>query len=155
MSMDFKLVFLWTDIALWGLMAVLGLYVLRIRSQATLRATWARVLRDPVALSASVVMGLFLALTLLDSVHYRLALPANADGTVFYESRTNSLLDKLLARQIAMRETSYSEPLSYQAFNKENLAAEGDAVRRDFPRLQFGGAHLKNPAQDSHVLCVD
>jgi len=146
--MQFKIVFLWTDIALWGLMAVLCLYVLRIRAQATLRATWVRVLRDPVALSASVVMGLFLALTLLDSVHYRTALPANSEGAVFYESRTNSLLDKLLARQIAMRETSYSEPLSYRGFNKENLAAEGDVVRRDYPRLQFGGAHLKNPTQD-------
>lgn len=146
--MGFKLVLLWTDIALWALMAVLCLYVLRIRGQATLRATWLRVLRDPVALSAGVVMALFLLLTMLDSVHSRQALPANADGTVFYEARTSSLLDKLLARQIAMRETSYSEPLSYRGFNKENLAAEGDAVRRDYPRLQFGGAHLQDPAQE-------
>lgn len=146
--MGFKLVFLWTDVALWALMAVLVLYVLRIRSQATLRATWVRVLRDPVALCASVVMALFLMLTMLDSVHYRLALSANASGAVFYDTRTSSLLDQLLARQIEMRETSYSEPLSYRGFNKENLAGEGEAVRRDYPRLQFGGAHLKDPARE-------
>ena len=148
--MGFKFVFLWTDVALWALMAALAAYVLRIRSQATLRASWARVLRDPVSLSASVVMALFLLLTLVDSVHFRRALPSSdVKAAQFYDTRTESLLDLLLARQIAMRETSYSEPLSYRGFNKEALPAaegSGDAVTRDYPRLQFGGAHLSDPA---------
>ena len=35
--MDFKLVILWTDVALWALLVVLIVYGLRIRSQASLR----------------------------------------------------------------------------------------------------------------------
>jgi peptide/nickel transport system permease protein len=159
--MEFKIVLLWTDVALWAMLAVLLGYGLRIRGHATLRATWLRVLRDPVAASAGVVMALFLLLTMLDSVHYRAALSATdasrAAGAVFYETRTVSLLDKLLVRQIAMRETSYSTPLSYQGFNREVVvpvdAGEDAAmktaaapVKRDYPRLQFGGAHLADPA---------
>ena len=59
-GMGFKFVFLWTDVALWALLVSLIAYGLRIRSQAHLRGTWVRVLRDPVALSAGVVMAFFL-----------------------------------------------------------------------------------------------
>lgn len=149
--MGFKFVVLWTDVALWAMFACLIAYGLRIRGQATLRGSWARVLRDPVAASAAVVMALFLGLTMVDSVHLRVALPGN-DG--FYDTRTLSLLDLALARQIEMRETSYSLPLSYRGFNKESQATDGaeggassaEVTRRDYPRLQFGGAQLKDPA---------
>ncbi len=163
--MGFKIVLLWTDVALWAMLAVSFGYTWRIRGNATLRATWLRVLRDPVAASAGAVMALFLLLTMVDSVHYRAALGATdasrAAGAVFYETRTVSLLDKMLARQIAMRETSYSKPLSYQGFNREVVvpvdAVAGEAVesdvavaaapvQRDYPRLHFGGAHLADPA---------
>ena len=144
--MGFKFVILWTDVALWAMLAVLIAYGLRIRSQASLRDSWARVLRDPVAASAAVVMALFFVLTMLDSVHFRKSLPGTTASVQFYDTRTLSLLDVLLARQIEMRETSYSTPLSYQGFNKEvQASAVADTVVRDYPRLQHGGAHLKNP----------
>ena len=147
--MGFKFVFLWTDVALWALVAVLFVYVWRVRRQAALRATWVRVLRDPVALSAAVVMALFLLLTMVDSVHFRSVLASrDGGGQTFYDTRTESLLDVVLARQIAMRESSYSAPLSYLGFNKEMVAGEGGEIGRDYPRLQFGGAQLKHPAAE-------
>lgn len=149
--MGFKFVFLWTDLALWAMTAVLAAYVLRIRGQATLRATWVRVLRDPVALSAGVVLALFFVVTLVDSVHYRGALASRAgdqQDRQFYDTQSRSLLDALLARQIAMRETSYSAPLAYQGFGKENVPGAGGEVARDYPRLAFGGAHLADPARE-------
>nr|WP_295075604.1 ABC transporter permease [uncultured Roseateles sp.] len=146
--MDFKFVFLWTDAALWALMAGLLAYALRVRGQATLKANWQRVLRDPVAASAGLLLSLFLLLTLLDSVHFRsrIAVSAEAAGQgahAVYDTQTRSLLDLLLQRPISMRELSYSEPLAYQGFNKE---AQQDSLQRDYPRLQFGGAHLQQPA---------
>ncbi|ALT77714.1 ABC transporter permease [Paucibacter sp. KCTC 42545] len=147
--MDFKFVFLWTDAALWALMAGLLAYALRVRGQATLKANWQRVLRDPVAASAGLLLGLFLLLTLLDSVHFRsrIAVSAEAAGQgapAVYDTQTRSLLDLLLQRPISMRELSYSEPLAYRGFNKE---AQQDSLQRDYPRLQFGGAHLQHPAE--------
>lgn len=145
--MGFKLVFLWTDVALWALFAALLAYVLRIRSHPTLRATWSRVLRDPAAASAGLVMLLFLLVTALDSVHFRRALPAQ-NAQVFYDTRTESLLDLVLARQIEMRETTYSAPLAYVGLNKESVTDAAGQTTRDFPRLNFGGAHLSDPAAD-------
>jgi peptide/nickel transport system permease protein len=141
-----KPVLLWTDLALWLMAAALLAYAWRVRSNANLRATWQRVLRDPVAASAGVVMALFLLLTLVDSVHLRRALPTAEGAVAIYDTRTLSLLDVILVRQIEMREVSYSLPLGTHGFNKESVIDAGGAVRRDYPRLRFGGAHLADPA---------
>jgi peptide/nickel transport system permease protein len=140
-----KFVLLWTDLALWLMTAAMLAYGLRVRAHAHLRATWRRVLRDPVAASAGVVMVLFLLLTLVDSVHLRRALPS-AEGAPVYDTRTLSLLDILLERQTAMREVSYSLPLGTHGFNKESVVDAQGQVHRDYPRLQFGGARLADPA---------
>ena len=140
-----KFVLLWTDLALWLMAAAIVAYALRVKSQAHLRATWQRVLRDPVAASAGVVMALFLGVTLVDSVHLRPAL-ATTDGSTVYDTRTLSTLDLLLARQTAMREVSYSVPLGTHGFNKESIVDAQGQARRDYPRLKFGGAHLSDPA---------
>lgn len=140
-----KFVLLWTDLALWLMVAAVVAYALRVRGQAHLRATWRRVLRDPVAASAGVVIALFLGVTLVDSVHLRRALPTT-DGSAIYDTRTLSALDLLLERQTAMREVSYSVPLGTHGFNKESVVAPDGQVARDYPRLKFGGAHLADPA---------
>jgi peptide/nickel transport system permease protein len=142
----FKFVFLWTDLALWAMALALVAYALRIRGQANLRATWVRVLRDPVAMSAGVVMALFLVLTMVDSVHFRVLL--SGTGSSVYSTRTESLLDRVLALQIASRESSYSAPLAWHGLNKAVVAADDGAIMRDYPRLQFGGAQLKDPKRD-------
>jgi peptide/nickel transport system permease protein len=146
--MGFKLVVLWTDVALWAMFAALVSYALHVRRDPGLRTTWLKVARDPAAVSAGLVLLLFVAVTLIDSVHFRRALPSAAGGTqVFYDTRTESLLDVVLARQLAMRETSYSAPLATQGHTKEPLEADGRSVR-DFPRLTHAGAHLKDPQRD-------
>jgi peptide/nickel transport system permease protein len=146
--MSFKFVVLWTDVALWALFAALLGYGLRVARHGNLRATWRRVLRDAPALCSALVLLLFMAVTALDSVHFRRALPATegqAAGQVFFETRTQSLLDLLLARQIAMRETTYSAPLGYRAITKQTVTRDGQTLR-ELPRLLYGGAHLSDPA---------
>lgn len=144
--MGFKLVLLWTDVALWALFAALAAYALRVRRDPNLRASWHKVLRDPAALSAGVVLLLFVAVTLVDSVHFRRALPGSAgQSQVFYDTRTESLLDIVLSRQLDMREVTYSSPLATNAHTKQSIEVDGKVVR-DFPRLVHGGAHLQDPA---------
>ena len=96
--MGFKVVILWTDVALWAMFAALVFYIARLIRRPHLRANWQRVLRDPAALSAGVVLALFLGLTALDSLHFRRALADSPAGQQFYETRTESVLDLLLAR---------------------------------------------------------
>jgi peptide/nickel transport system permease protein len=148
--MGFKFVLLWTDLALWALFVALIGYGVRVARAPHLRATWFKVLRDPAAMCSALVLLAFLLAAGLDSVHLRRALPPSAGqaaATVFYDSRTESLLDVVLSRQHAMRESSYSAPLAYVAHNKQTTTVNGQPVR-DFPRLQFGGAHLKDPARE-------
>jgi peptide/nickel transport system permease protein len=147
--MTFKLVILWTDAVLWlTLLAGVG-YAVWVRRSPPQAATWRKVWREAVAMSAGVVLAACLAVTMIDSVHFRRALPAGgqeAAGQTFYATRTESLLDLVLARPIAMREASYSSPLAWQGFQKETVVRQGQLLR-DFPRLTFGGAHLAQPEQ--------
>jgi peptide/nickel transport system permease protein len=148
--MGFEFVFLWTDVALWALFAALAAYALRVARSEPLRATWARVGRDAPALCAALLLLAFTLLTLLDSVHLRRALPPAAGqpaGREFYDTRTLSLLDLVLARQLQMRESSYSAPLAWHAFAKEATTRDGRTVR-EYPRLAYGGAHLADPQRD-------
>jgi len=155
-----KLVFLWTDVVLWAMVAVLAWYAWRIKGNPNLRANWYKVARDPAALCAGIVLALFALVTLLDSVHFRRALlpvvsasvsaSVNASGErgdapTFYATNAESLLDALLARQIEMRETDHSRPLAYMSLKKESFERDGKAVH-DYARLRYGGAHLGDPA---------
>ena len=146
-----KLVFLATDLALYGQLVVIALYIWHTLRSPTLRQTWRHVLHDAAAMSAGVVLLLFLLIAVLDSVHFRSLLPPAA-GTAAsagpaYSTRTLSVLDVLLAGPREAREKTYSAPLETIQFSKESMVVDGKTVR-DFPRLQFGGAHLKDaPAE--------
>src|SRR5690606_15739055 len=144
-----KFVFLWTDVALFLLVAgVLG-YAWRVRRSPALRATWARVGRDAPAMSSAVILLAFVAVGLLDSIHYRPQLPpapgAAADAPPIYAPAVRSALDGLLDGTVLARpEKTYSAPLAARQFTKETELIDGQPVR-DFPRLRSGGAHLAEP----------
>jgi peptide/nickel transport system permease protein len=143
-----KFVILWTDAAVWLMLAALVAYGLGVWRSPEKRQRWGRVFRDPGALASSIVLLLALGLTLLDSVHYRPLLPAApgaAPGPAAYDTRTRSLLDAVLADLVQGRESTYSKPLAYLGFTKESVVVGGE-VQRVAPRLQYGGAHLSDPA---------
>ena len=143
-----KFVILWTDAAVWLMMAALVAYGLSVWRSPEKRQRWGRVFRDPGALASSIVLLLALGLTLLDSVHYRPLLPAApgaAPGPAAYDTRTRSLLDAVLADLVDGRESTYSKPLAYLGFTKESVVVGGE-VQRVAPRLKYGGAHLSDPA---------
>ena len=142
-----KLVVLWTDGAVWLLLAAMVGYAVLVLRRPQLAANWSKVFRDAPTLASSLVLLLCLGVTLLDSVHYRPRLPPAAGagpGVVAYESRTRSLLDQALWTLLQSRESTYSRPLSYLGFTKESLLVDGE-IKRVAPRLEFGGRHLVDP----------
>lgn len=144
-----KFVFLWTDIALFLLVAAVLGYAWRVRRSPTLRATWARVARDAPAMSSAVILLVFVVVGLLDSIHYRPQLPpapgAAANAPPIYAPAVQSALDGLLRETVLMQpEKTYSAPLAARQFTKETELIEGHPLR-DFPRLRSGGAHLDDP----------
>jgi peptide/nickel transport system permease protein len=143
----FKLVILWTDVVMWALaVLVVGIAVAAAR-RPEWRRTWRRVFADAGAMAASVVLAACFGVALLDSVHYRLALPpapGTPPGVTAYEPFTRSLLDAALRPLVADREATYSRPLAFEGFTKETVD-EGGVVRRVAPRLEHGGRHLTDP----------
>jgi peptide/nickel transport system permease protein len=146
-----KLVFLATDVVLYLLLAAIVVYVWHALRTRTLRQTWRVVLRDPAAMSAAVVLGVFLLISILDSIHFRSLLPpapgAAANAAPAYSTRTLSVLDALLSGPRESVEKTYSIPLGTHSYSKESVLVNGKTVR-EYPRLKFGGAHLKDPERE-------
>jgi len=121
MELPFKIVWLWTDVALWLLFGAAVLYVLIIRRDEALAATWKRVFSSAPAMASSVVLLALLLVAGLDSLHFRQALPHRDGVTQGYDTRTRSVLDVALVRMIDGRENSYSMPLATHGFSKETV----------------------------------
>lgn len=143
-----KLVFLATDIVLYVLLLAMALYVRHALRTPTLRQTWRIVVRDASAMSAAVILAIFLLVAVLDSMHFRPLLPPAPDASptaeAAYSTRTLSVLDQMLKGRRESNEKTYSVPLGTHQFSKETMLVDGKSVR-DYPRLKFGGAHLQDP----------
>ena len=162
-----KIIFLWTDIALFALLFAVLLYAWHVSRSPALRATWGRVARNTPAMCSAVVLLVFVVIGLLDSLHYQPRLPpvvvAPAAATIaspgasattaattaaapIYAPKVMSVLDALLEdTAFARPEKTYSAPLAWLQYTKESILQEGGEPRRDFPRLRFGGKHLTAP----------
>lgn len=140
-------VFLITDLFVFALLLAGLAYGWSVSRDEHLRAQWRLILRRPVAMVSAMVLGLFLLMALLDSVHYRPALPEVPGQVQSHAADPVSWLDKLIDPLVQARERSYSEPLAAYGFRKQSIERQGEVVR-DYPRLQFGGAHLRDPASE-------
>lgn len=144
--MDFKPVVLASDFLLFVLLlGTIALAFASVRSEP-LRDAWRRVADNRIGLAAATVMTLFVAIGLLDSLHYKPRLadanavrPAPAEGRVQYSVEVLSALDALLMPLRTNTEKTYSAPLATHSFALESDEA-GKA--RIYPRLQYGGAHV-------------
>lgn len=146
-----KLVFLSTDVVLLLLLLAGIGYVFYVRRKPDLLLNWRRVFQSPAALSASLVLLVFVVIALLDSIHYRPLLPlapgSAANAPPAYATRTFSVLDAILMRPLLAIEKTYSAPLAYASFSREPMVVDGKQLRV-FPRLTHGGAHLRDPERD-------
>lgn len=141
-----KFVLLWTDAAVWLLVAALVTYAVAVIRSPALSANWRKVFRDAAALSSAGLLALCLLVTLADSIHYRPRLTTAGAGAAAFDTRTSSLLDAALSGLVASREVTYSRPLAYVSFTKETVTINGQPTRVA-PRLKHGGVHLSQPEQ--------
>jgi len=130
-----KLVLLWSDALFFLLLAVAvasGIWASRVEH---LRLSWRKVGQSKVGMAAATLLLAFVAVALLDSLHYRERLPGDKET---YAVEVRSALDALLTGLRTRTEKTYSAPLATHSFAKETLDGEG----RGFPRLKHAGAHL-------------
>ena len=140
-------VLLWTDALLWLLVALGIGYTIYVRRQPHLLAPWHRVARSAAGMSSLVFLVVFIAIALLDSIHLRPRLENMTGETqAAYSVEVLSSLDMLLTDLRTHTERTYSAPLATRAYAKETMERPDGTVAREFPRLQYGGAHLRDEA---------
>jgi peptide/nickel transport system permease protein len=155
-------VILLTDALIFLLIAVaigFGVYAAR---HEHLRGPWRSVGRSPVGIAALVVIAFYVAIGLLDSLHFhpRLDAPTPAeplqqeaapengapDPGPRYSTQVLSVLDLWLTPLRERDEKTFSAPFATHLFVKEAIEQPDGSTVRDYPRLTHGGAHLKDPA---------
>jgi peptide/nickel transport system permease protein len=151
-----KPVFLATDLALFVLLIAVMCYVVYVRRTPPLRAQWARVFMARSGMASAVVLTAVLALSLLDSLHYRTPLPNTAkpadqlSSVQAYSAKTTSVLEALLNHLKSGQEKTYSYPISSTQTFKETTLIDGKSIR-DNPPLKYGGAHLRSAGQRGDI----
>ncbi|MFZ5523838.1 MAG: ABC transporter permease [Pseudomonadota bacterium] len=145
--MNFMPVMLWSDALVFLLLAAGIASAWYVRRHEHLLLPWRRVARSATAMVSLLVLSLFLVIGLLDTLHYRVALPQQNNGETVYSPEVLSVFDKLAEPLRTHIEKTYSAPLAVTLYAKESTTdAQGNVVR-GYPRLQYGGAHLTDVAQ--------
>jgi peptide/nickel transport system permease protein len=149
---DFQLVVLWSDVLFAVLICALAAGVSFAMRREHLRRAWHGVFSRPSAMASLVILLCYLLIAIIDSVHYRPALEQKgepvAGARVIYSVEVKSLLDVVLAGMRETTEKSYSEPFAAYLYEKQVMEQPDGSQRRDYPRLQFGSAHLADPANE-------
>ena len=139
-------VVLWTDALIFALLAAVLVLVWFVRRQEHLLEPWRRVAQRPMAMGAALVLGAFVVIGLLDSLHYRERLHDSPADAPQYSVEVLSVFDALVGELRTQQEKTYSAPLAMQLYAKEFVERDGATVR-EYPRLKYGGAHLGHAAE--------
>jgi len=141
-------VILWTDALIFLLIAVGIASAWWIRHRPHLMLPWQRVARSSVGMVSLLVLSLFIMVGVLDTLHYRAALPEKNNGQTVYSPEVLSAFDALVSGLRNRTEKTYSAPLAAYLYAKESIETPDGKLLRDYPRLKFGGAHLDNPERE-------
>ena len=159
------MVFLWTDILIWLLVLLVVLFARYTSNRRHLREPWERVFRSRVAVGAALVLSLFIAIGLLDSIHFR---ASNDTGN---GEEVLSLFDAMVPSLRERQEKTYSAPFATHLYAKETVriprneampasieglttAMSDEGRQRIHPRLVYGGAHLEDPDERSRDILI-
>ena len=152
--MNFTPVMLWSDALVFLLLAASIASAWYVRQREHLLLPWRRVAQNATAMVSLLVLALFVLVGLLDTLHYRIALPEKNGGETVYSPEVLSVFDKLVTPLRAQTEKTYSAPLAVTLYAKESINDAQGRVLRDYPRLRYGGAHLMSDVsqRDGDVL---
>ncbi|OIR02223.1 oligopeptide transport system permease protein OppC [mine drainage metagenome] len=145
--MSFTPVILWSDALVFLLLAAVVAGAWYVRRHEHLLLPWKRVAKSNVAMLSLLVLSLFIVVGLLDTLHFRMALPQTNSGGKLYSPEVLSVFDKLVEPLRTHVEKTYSAPFALTLYAKESRTdAEGNIVR-EYPRLRYGGSHLSEASQ--------
>ena len=142
MTMPFMPVILWSDALLFLLLAGMVALGWAMRDQDWFRDPWRQVLKSRLGLGSGLILALFVAVGLLDSLHYQERLPDEPGKPAQYSGEVLSALDWLLTDLRTQVEKTYSAPLATHLYVKESMKGPDGREVRDYPPLKYPGTHL-------------
>ena len=145
--MSFMPIILWSDALVFLLLASGIATAWYVRRREHLLLPWRRVALNATAMVSLLVLSLFLLVGLLDTLHYRAALPKTNGGETVYSPEVLSVFDKLVEPLRLQTEKTYSAPFALTLYAKESISDAQGNVLHDYPRLRYGGAHLADVSQ--------
>ena len=142
---NLKAEYLNTDLLIFFLVLSFIVFIAYIRNNPHLSLPWKQVFNNKIAMGSAVVLCFFILVGLLDSIHFRTEQNLNpANNVKSYSPNLYSLLDVSLSYISDKTEKTYSAPLSVYSYAKENFTNENGVKYRAYPRLKYGGAHIKD-----------
>jgi peptide/nickel transport system permease protein len=142
-TLPFLPVFLWTDILIYLLLAVILFAVMTIRKHAHLKAPWKSVLQRKRGVISLMILLCYVTVGLLDSFHFRLAIENNKSAQEqHYATEVLAVLDLVIMPLREQVEKTYSSPFATRLFVKEMQQGDKTQLHYDYAKLKHAGAHL-------------
>jgi peptide/nickel transport system permease protein len=111
--MAFQPVVLWTDALIYLLLALVLLSAWYTRRHEHLIKPWRQVARSRTGQAAMVVLGFYIVIGLLDTVHFNPKTGEHDDGSPIYSTEVLSLFDHLVGPLRTEQEKTYSAPTAH------------------------------------------
>ncbi|HEY3323730.1 MAG TPA: ABC transporter permease [Planctomycetota bacterium] len=141
--MGFTPYFLWSDLLIYGLVLLMGLWLFFALRREYWRVALRQVSANRVAMISFGILCVYGSIALLDTLHFKRINKDNPQG-----GNITSVLDIVLEPLRAGTEKTYSAPFATRAFAMETVQRDGRQVR-EFPRLERAGVKLANPDGDA------
>lgn len=140
-----KPVFLWTDLLVYLLLFTIIVLILWTKDQEVWREQWSRVGKRKLGMVAGILLVAFGLIGLFDSIHFRVVTKATTDNAS-YVYNVQSLLDVMVLPLGRQDEETYSAPFALYLSAKRSIVEHG-VLKTFYPRLIYGGRHLKSAQQ--------
>jgi peptide/nickel transport system permease protein len=143
-----RLVLMWTDSLIFLLFALILLFMAYASQHEHLSTPWRQVRRRRLGMISVIILLAYVVIGLSDSIHFNYAVKGSAadsdTSAMKYSGEIVSVFDVILDPVTQRIEKTYSAPFATRAFVKENIELADGSVTRGYPKLKYGGAHLKD-----------
>src|SRR5699024_3299363 len=116
------------------------------------REPWRRVFGRPMGAATTVILIAFIAVAVLDSVHYKPAVTNDAGDVVRYGPQVISVFDALVTPLRTRDEKTYSAPFATHLYVKQMVLQDDGTTQFVYPPLRFGGADVQGQSERADVI---
>lgn len=145
--MPFLPVFLWTDILIFLLLAVITAGIFYLRSKPHLRSPWVTVMQRKRGVISIIILLSYVTIGFLDSLHFRVALDSETSEQQHYSTEVLSVLDWMVTPIRTQVEKTYSAPFATHLFVKEMQIIQGGQLEYSYPELKYSAQHLQSETE--------